>query len=574
MARPKASSSSKTASTSTKKKDKKSTAPVATSSKSKPQPKPKAKPLAAKKKKRPVESSSDEEEANPSSESDSDARPPPKKKSKSTTKTTTGSDKKKPNKPTAASTTSKGKGKAKETIVLSSDDDEEPSMRDSSDVEVEKPSKAATSSKKSKQSSSATAKAKAKATTTTGSKAKAKSKTEAQPKQRLMRDTSSSAENFDKVAKGTGRIENDEDDESSNDLIMPDRDKLFKEAMLNATSAKSKSNAKAKAKAKANANSPPTPLEHGAASVASTSTSAATKSVSSKSKKPAAKPKTFEEDLKDWFIRFVDREEGGEEGEGGGSTRDLSAIADKDLTMGGEGIEKLFEEMNISMDGVHPFLLAFDVAAAPGTFGSFSYVDFERAFKAHDIRTSSALAKHLESLKESLYSASSSSGPVRPPVYSESSGDDEYQSIRSTTKKNNAFPTAEDERFHSFYRFLFAFLKPEGQKSLPKEFAIPALEIVFSTAVAAKEDDEGDEEKSGENKVGEKWKLGREFVEFAKDQGEAFKSVSQDVWNQLFEFLKTVGPDLEGWSEMDAWPSTIDRFVEWKQAKDAAAAEN
>lgn len=168
------------------------------------------------------------------------------------------------------------------------------------------------------------------------------------------------------------------------------------------------------------------------------------------------------------------------------------------------------------------------------------------------IRTSSALAKHLESLKESLYSASSSSGPVRPPVYSDSSGDDEYQSIRSTTKKNNAFPTAEDERFHSFYRFLFAFLKPEGQKSLPKEFAIPALEIVFSTAAAAKEYAEGDEEESGENKADEKWKLGREFVEFAKDQGEAFKSVSQDVWNQLFEFLKTVGPDLEGWSEMDA----------------------
>jgi len=83
-----------------------------------------------------------------------------------------------------------------------------------------------------------------------------------------------------------------------------------------------------------------------------------------------------------------------------------------------------------------------------------------------------------------------------------------------------------------------------------------------------------------------------------QDQGDKFKAVSQDVWTQLLEFIETVGDDLGGWSEMDACestldfsfflrrfcllgkeadqqisigPSTIDQFVEWKQAKDGVS---
>ncbi|BGO89723.1 hypothetical protein NBRC10512_004378 [Rhodotorula toruloides] len=207
-----------------------------------------------------------------------------------------------------------------------------------------------------------------------------------------------------------------------------------------------------------------------------------------------AKLLPFEEAFPAWFSQFA------EEGE-----------PDK---MGGEGIEKLFEDMELSMEGAHPFILAYRVGAAPGTFGSFSRADFKRTFEPFNIASSPALSDWLAKAHDEIMDSA-----------------DEYE-------------------FRRFYAFVFPFLKNEGAKTIPGEMAV----AMWGTVLAPK------------------YPLAESFVEYATAQGEKFKAVSLDVWTQLLEFCESVQPDLTGWSEDDAWPSTIDSFVEWKKQKDGSAA--
>ncbi|BGP53905.1 hypothetical protein JCM8202_006098 [Rhodotorula sphaerocarpa] len=179
--------------------------------------------------------------------------------------------------------------------------------------------------------------------------------------------------------------------------------------------------------------------------------------------------------------------------------------------MDGEGIEQLFKDMDLSMDGVYPMLLAHLVNAKPGSFGTFSRSDFEDTFKSLDITS----ASHLRAVLQEEYDE----------VFDPGWGD--------------------EVRFGAFYLFLFPFVKSESAKTVPPEVAIPLLSISLA----------------------ERHELGKSFVEFATAQGSAFKAVSFDVWSQLLDFVNTVDEDLNGWSEDNAWPSTIDAFVEWQKAR-------
>ncbi|GAA5970147.1 hypothetical protein JCM11641_000286 [Rhodosporidiobolus odoratus] len=220
-----------------------------------------------------------------------------------------------------------------------------------------------------------------------------------------------------------------------------------------------------------------------------------------KSPKKPAKKVPFEQAFPAWFASFAEE--------------------DNPSKMGGEGIEKLFEDMDLSMEGAHPFILAWKVKSPPGSFGSFNKRDFELAIDSSD-----KLKDELLLLEKTLYAPSSA----------------------STTASSDG--GVEDSLFKSFYSFLFPFLKNEGAKSLPPDMAIAVLTVALAP----------------------KFELAKAFVEFAESQGDKFRAMGVDAWTQLYDFCKTVKPDLEGWSEYDAWPSIIDAFVEWKKEKGAASA--
>ncbi|GAA5878266.1 hypothetical protein JCM16303_002708 [Sporobolomyces ruberrimus] len=450
-------------------------------------------------------------------------------KGKASTSTSTSSKKDKPKAP-APSTSTSNKRKRKAILVLSSSDEDDDDDDDESDEEEEVPKKSKSKPTKKKLTKADTAPSK---------------------KKKAIEYHGSDSDSSDLVFESDGLAVPEVATKKKGDLDLFSLKLFLRTILLNrlwslvihisslwqlkgASKASSSKRSRATTK-KSKANSPPTP----------SSDHLSSSSLVSKPKKrtriasPPPPPPSYEQVLQTWFSQFLDsncQDALETETETDQLASDYAAkeeeVVGPDMKMSGSGIEKLFGQMpeTVSMEGVEPFVLAWNVGAQPGTFGSFAYKDFEKTFKPLDIRTTASLASHLERLKSQLYSP-----PSTEPTHSSS------PSVPKSTNETKDQKTL----FKSFYEFLFPFMKEEGSRTLTKDTAIAVLELVLS----------------------EKFELGREFVEFAKEQGDKFKSVSQDVWNQLLEFLETVGDDLSGWSEMDAWPLTIDQFVEWKQSK-------
>lgn len=110
-------------------------------------------------------------------------------------------------------------------------------------------------------------------------------------------------------------------------------------------------------------------------------------------------------------------------------------------------------------------------------------------------------------------------------------------------KVSTALPKAAKEleskaAFEDFYLFTFEFGKEPAAKTLPKEMATELWKLTLG----------------GRWKLLEKW---NEFILSGKH------SISRDTWSLLLEFSNTVADDLSNYDPNEAWPVTIDDFVEW-----------
>jgi len=103
-------------------------------------------------------------------------------------------------------------------------------------------------------------------------------------------------------------------------------------------------------------------------------------------------------------------------------------------------------------------------------------------------------------------------------------------------------------KFRDFYRWLFDFIKEEpDRKSVDLEPAVEFLKCVLPLH----------------------FPLCNEFLEFLKTQ--KLKTVSSDVWNQLYEFARDIKPDLSNYEVDGAWPVLFDDFVTYVQDKKKGA---
>ncbi|GAA5931514.1 uncharacterized protein JCM15063_001489 [Sporobolomyces koalae] len=266
-----------------------------------------------------------------------------------------------------------------------------------------------------------------------------------------------------------------------------------------------------------------------------------------------SEPVPFEQALSEWFAQFVEQPLSDQDPHPEAGDTTGKALFDQG-TMSAEGIEKLFEEMQLSIEDTHMFILAWKLQAEPGTFGSFKYTDFERTLRPFDIRGSIALSDYLGEVKMRLYTP--------PPTFMKdydlnSDSEVDSQCSRSSAAREIVAPKKKNRlsnsSFDQFYKFVFGYIKTQGSKVIPKEMAIPIWTLLFQVPSMDSGDSQGEAEEDEDMFKG----MGQEFVQFAESQGDGFKSVSQDVWNQLLEFLNTIEPDLSNWNELDACKSPL-----------------
>jgi len=122
--------------------------------------------------------------------------------------------------------------------------------------------------------------------------------------------------------------------------------------------------------------------------------------------------------------------------------------------------------------------------------------------------------------------------------------------------------------FRKVYNYTFDIAREEGQRSLGIETAREFWQLLLpyglnGGALSHIKQDGDDFVIDGE----EGWKREYEtwWLEFLNDKN--LKGVSKDTWNMFLDFIRTINSDFGNYNPEEAWPSTIDDFVEWARAR-------
>lgn len=213
----------------------------------------------------------------------------------------------------------------------------------------------------------------------------------------------------------------------------------------------------------------------------STSTPAeSTSSTTAGKKSRPAKTASFEVAFPDWFAQF---EEAGEKGK-----------------MGGEGIEKLFGEMDLSMEGVRRLAQRFPMPRTVTLTAPRCPCRRTRSsWPGRSMPSPGALARSTprnlspSSACKGTHAASSPSSLRLVlnlcPLSDSIDSSDKLKSFLIKSEKSVMTPhesaveakTSPDAlAFRQFYTFLFPFLRPEGAKTVPAEMAIAMWSVVLA----------------------------------------------------------------------------------------------
>lgn len=105
-----------------------------------------------------------------------------------------------------------------------------------------------------------------------------------------------------------------------------------------------------------------------------------------------------------------------------------------------------------------------------------------------------------------------------------------------------------EEKFKDFYRFVFNF--STSSKTLLSDVAAALWKMLLK------------------NKGYKHLDCWCKFIKVSYymhtihcEQDKHKKAVTKDLWNQFYDFIKTVKPDFSNYDANGAWPSAIDEFV-------------
>ncbi|THH09991.1 hypothetical protein EW145_g1630 [Phellinidium pouzarii] len=224
----------------------------------------------------------------------------------------------------------------------------------------------------------------------------------------------------------------------------------------------------------------------------------------------------------------------------------FDAYADpKELdTMGADGLVRLCADANIPMEGTRPLLLAWQLDAKE--LATFSKEEWTKGLDVLEVNSLQSLSAVLIDLEELLVLRKPP--PGRPPpraiskyIKSKSATPliDKYNKGRYWSYVENV-----EAAFSNFYSFLFGLVKNEGSRNIDIDYALVLWSVVLEPI----------------------YPIMPEIIEFIKEKGTC-KGVNKDLWNMMKDFCRVVKPTLEGYDSDGAWPTLLDDFVAWKNAK-------
>ncbi|KAI9508694.1 DUF298-domain-containing protein [Russula earlei] len=217
----------------------------------------------------------------------------------------------------------------------------------------------------------------------------------------------------------------------------------------------------------------------------------------------------------------------------------FSQFADEDTpdVIGTEGFERLCNEARVPLDGALPLLLAWQLDSHE--MGKISKKEWMEGTAALHVSSLASFAIVLHDLN-SLIVLGKPAGPSRSALsHVKSQKGAVYDRTRYET-----YAADIEKAFSSFYGFCFSLAKPESSRNIDMETACALWSVVLAP----------------------QFPLITDVTEFINTTGN-YKGVNKDLWSMMFEFCRDTRRDLSNFEADGAWPTIIDEFVRWKNAR-------
>jgi hypothetical protein len=207
---------------------------------------------------------------------------------------------------------------------------------------------------------------------------------------------------------------------------------------------------------------------------------------------------------------------------------DTYADPDEQDSIDGEGLQRFFTDLGLDLSGAGPLALAWQYKCSE--YATVTRKEFTEYYTSHGL--------------------------------------DSLEKMKADAKRVEAM-LQDKKTFKEFYRWLFDFVKEEEERKTIGQwkgdstaFFRASCFLMSSFACLSSPDN---------NIAFGLWKvvlplhfpLTTEWLAFCKKSEKSLKMVSNDLWQQLWEFAKDANADLSNFDEDGAWPVIIDEFVAW-----------
>ncbi|EIW60775.1 DUF298-domain-containing protein [Trametes versicolor FP-101664 SS1] len=213
--------------------------------------------------------------------------------------------------------------------------------------------------------------------------------------------------------------------------------------------------------------------------------------------------------------------------------------------IGPEGFEKLCTDLDISLEGALPLVLAWQLNGSEmAKFTEEEWVKGTSELRVSNLLTLSLAVRDLEDL------LLLDKPPIQPPSSASVSAKKKSTavSVPNPTEPYNKqryyqYAASKDKAFSELYTFCFTLAKPPGGRNIDMDTANAFWSVL----------------------VVPRYPIMSDILAFISEKG-TYKGVNKDLWNMTLEFCRTVQPDLSNYEADGAWPTMLDDFVSWKRA--------
>jgi len=220
----------------------------------------------------------------------------------------------------------------------------------------------------------------------------------------------------------------------------------------------------------------------------------------------------------------------------------FKAYADQDDadTISPENFERLCTDANVPMEGAMPLILLWLTDAQE--LGTIKRDKWTRAMQDSQISSLVTLRIFLGDIEDLLLT-------TKPPIPQPPAA-----SIKGN-KKPPGLPPYDRTLYYSYaqdrsatFGRLYSALFPIAKTGQSRNIDIEVAKAFWTVLLVPS------------------YPIIAEVVEYITEKG-TYKAVNKDVWSMMFEFCKTVNPNLDNYEADGAWPTIIDDFVAWKQER-------